>query len=120
MGVHVSSNINEVIRAILNLFFLQEDFTHKKSRKRIQPNKNKKENLFYEHKKHLRGRKSLAPLFAFCASCPFYAFYTSKKHLRRRTSLVCFLCFLCFLCLLCFLFFLCFLCFLYLLCFLCM
>ena len=45
---NISSNINEVIRAILNLFFffLQEDFTHTKSTKRIQANKNKKGSIF--------------------------------------------------------------------------
>ena len=43
-----SSNVNEVIRAILNpfIFFLQEDFTHIKSTKCIQVNKNKKGSIF--------------------------------------------------------------------------
>ena len=42
--VQVSSNINEIIRVILNLFifFLQEDFTHTKSTKSIQANEKKK------------------------------------------------------------------------------
>ena len=47
----VSSIVNEGIRAILNLFIylfiLQEDISHKKkSTKRIQANKNKKDNIF--------------------------------------------------------------------------
>ena len=47
-GVHVSSIVNEGIKAILNLFifFLQEDFTHTKSTKLIQANKNKKDSIF--------------------------------------------------------------------------
>ena len=64
-----SSNINEVIRAILNLFFflLLEDFKHIKSTKHIQANKNKKDSIFYVHKKYLRGRKLLVWHFvAFC------------------------------------------------------
>ena len=49
-GVHVSSIVNEGIRALLNffiyLFFSQEDFTRTKSTKRIQANKNKKDSIF--------------------------------------------------------------------------
>ena len=45
-GVHVNSIVNEGIRAILNLLFLREDFTHTKSTKRIQVNKNKKDSIF--------------------------------------------------------------------------
>ena len=45
-GIHISSIVDEGIRAILNLFiifFLQEDFTRTKSTKHIQANKNKKD-----------------------------------------------------------------------------
>ena len=59
-------------RAILNFFFLRKDFTRTKSTKRIYANKMKKRQHFFELKKHLRGRKPLIHLFAFC---PFYAFY---------------------------------------------
>ena len=63
------SNINEVIRAILNLFisFLKEDFAHTKSTIHIQANKNKKD-IFYVHKKHLRGRKLLVWRFVHFVS----------------------------------------------------
>ena len=42
-----SSNINKFIRVILTLFFLQKDFTHTKSTKRIQANKTKKRQHFF-------------------------------------------------------------------------
>ena len=72
MNFFFSSNINEVIRAILNLFFfLQEDFTGTKSKKRIQANKNKNDSIFMHIK--TSKRKKVACL-AFCA---FYAFFCS-------------------------------------------
>ena len=49
----VSSNINEVIKAVLNFFFLYEKISQQqKSTKRKQANKNKKN----APKKHLRGK----------------------------------------------------------------
>ena len=62
--VHFSSNVNEVIRAISNLLF----FSHKKT-----PHATKAQNTYKQTKiknalkKHLRGKKSLIRLFAFCA-----------------------------------------------------
>ena len=59
-----SSNINEVIRSVLNLFFfLQKDFTITKKHKTTY-SETKMKNT---HKKHLRGKKLLIRLFAFCA-----------------------------------------------------
>ena len=56
---HTSSNVNEAIRAILNLFFFTRKFyTHKKHKTHISEQKQKRQH-FYAHKKHLRGRKSL-------------------------------------------------------------
>ena len=90
-GIYQSSNINEVIRAILNLLiiFLQ-DFTHTKSTKHIQANK-----------KHLRGTKLLVWCFVF-----FYAFYIFmlfvlfvciKNIQKEEIRLYAFLCFYAFL-----------------------
>ena len=98
--IEKSSNVNEVIRAVLNLF-TKRFYTYKKH-KALTIEQKQKRQYFYVPKKHLRGRKSLIRLFAF----------------------LCFLVFLCFLCFLCFLYFLCFylvasLCFSYFLCFLC-
>ena len=77
-GVHVSSIVNEGIRALLNffIFFSKEDYTRTKSTKRIQANKNKRSSIFMLIK--TSKRKKVACL-AFCA---FYAFYAYKKHLR--------------------------------------
>ena len=51
----VSSNINEVIRAVLD-FFIQTFYNHKKA-----------ENAYKRTEKHLGGKQSLIDLFAFCA-----------------------------------------------------
>ena len=57
--------IVEVIRTNLDFFiflFTRKFYKHKKHKKHKnvkQANKNKKGNIFYAHKKHLRGRKSL-------------------------------------------------------------
>ena len=69
------SNLNEVIRVVLNsLFFLQKDFTHTqkhKSTKAQRRNQVKAQNAISEKKikntlkKHLRGKKSPIRLFAF-------------------------------------------------------
>ena len=56
-----SSNINEIIKAILN-FFIQKFYNHKKAQ-----NAYKRTKIKNALKKHLRGKKSLIPLFAFCA-----------------------------------------------------
>ena len=69
MGVHLSSIVNEGIRAILNFFtfFLQEDFTRTKSTKRTKTIKNTKItkriqatflllDVFYAHKKHKKHK----------------------------------------------------------------
>ena len=68
-----SSNINEVIRAILN-FFIQE-FHKQKAQNAYKQTKIKN-----ALKKHLRGKQSLIHLFAFLCFClsvfvPFSAFY---------------------------------------------
>ena len=117
---HISSIVNEGIRAFLNLFiylfffFTRRFHTHKKHKAHTSKQKQKKQH-FYAHKEHLRGRKSLAwrfvlfvlfMLFMFIktskrkkiACLMFCAFYAHKKHLRGRKLLVWRLCFLCFLC----------------------
>ena len=68
-----SSNINAVIRAILNVLFfcLRKDFARTKSIKKTkkknttQKNANKRIKIKNVYKKHLRGKKSLIRLFAF-------------------------------------------------------
>ena len=78
-----SSNVNEGIRAIWNLFiFLREDFTRTKSIKRIQANKNKKDSIFMRIKTSKRKKVVCLMFCTFCAFCAFYAFYAHKKHLR--------------------------------------
>ena len=58
-GVHISSIVNEGIRALLNLsiFFYEKISHHKKHKTHTSEQKQKKQH-FYAHKKHLR-RKSL-------------------------------------------------------------
>ena len=60
-----SSNINEVIRSVLNFlfFFLQKDFTSTKKHKTAYS----EQKIKITHKKHLRRKKLLIRLFAFCA-----------------------------------------------------
>ena len=61
----LGSNVNEVIRAVLNvLFFFTGRFHTHKSTKRYKPTKIKN-----GHKKDLRGKKSLICLFAFLCFC---------------------------------------------------
>ena len=71
---HSSSNVNEVIRAILNFFFFTQRFyTHKKHKTHISEQKEKRQR-FYALKKHLRRRKSIVRLYTFCAFYALYAF----------------------------------------------
>ena len=66
----LSSNVNEVIRAVLTFFFfLQKDFTRTQGTKTHISEQKQKRQCFYVLKKHLRGKKSVICLFAF------YAFY---------------------------------------------
>ena len=60
------SNINGVVRSVLNFlffFFLQKDLTSTKKHKTVY-SEQKLKNVY---KKHLREKKSLIHLFAFCA-----------------------------------------------------
>ena len=71
LNIHVSSNVNEVIRAVLNFLFF---FTKRFHKHKMHTSEQKqKRQHFYAHKKHLMRKKSLIRLFAF----------------------LCFLCFLC-------------------------
>ena len=92
-AAHLSSNVNEVIRAVLNsLFFFTKRFdTHQKHQKhkdatkqkhkRLQAKKKQKQNA---PKKYLRGKKSLIRLFAFlCFLCE------GKKMEKREKSPQC-------------------------------
>ena len=101
----LSSNVNEVIRAISNLFifFLRKYFTHIKSTKSTKctwANKNKKA-AFHALKKHLRRKKSLIRLFAvlcflwflcflcfFCFLCVWNLFVKKKKKKEFKTALI--------------------------------
>ena len=70
-----SSNVNEVMRAVLNsLLFLRKDFTHKKKHKNGNKRTKIKKPAFYTHKKHLREKKSFIRLFAFLCFLCFCAF----------------------------------------------
>ena len=87
---HNSSNVNEAIRAILNLFviFFYKKISHtQKAQNTYKRIIIKKDSIFMciETSK----RKKIACL-TFCA---FHAFYVHKKHLRRGKPLVCVLCF---------------------------
>ena len=73
-----SSNVNEVIRAVLNFFFFTKRFhTHKKHKTDISEQKQKRQRL-YAHKKHRRDKKSLIRLFAFLGFLAFQAFCACK------------------------------------------
>ena len=70
----VSSNINEVIRAVLTFFFLQKDFTltkkhkkHKNATKQKHKNANKRTKIKNVLKKYLRGKSHLLAYLRFCA-----------------------------------------------------
>ena len=84
--MNFSSNINEVIRAVLSSFFLRKEFactkSTKSSKKHQKPQKlrnatkqkyknaNKQTKIKNALKKHLRWKKSLTHLFAFlCFLC---------------------------------------------------
>ena len=90
-AAHLSSNVNEVIRAVLNsLFFLRKDFARTKSTKstKTQPSKStkryKRTKIKNTLKKYLRGKKSLIRLFAFlCFLCE------GKKMEKRKKSPQC-------------------------------
>ena len=96
----LSSNINEVIRAVLNfLFFLPKDFTSTKSTKTL----NQRTKIKNALKKHLREKQSLIRLFAFfvlfvCKTQYFYAHKNIQEEESRLFDVLCFLSFLCFLC----------------------
>ena len=67
-----SSNVNEVIRAVLNsFFFLRKDFALTKSTKRTKTQPSKRTKRYKRTKtknalkKNPRGKKSLIRLFAF-------------------------------------------------------
>ena len=77
---HGSSNVNEVIREILNflIYFCYERISH--AQNAYKRTKIKKA-AFYALKEHLRGKKALIRLFAFlgflwafCTFCAFCAF----------------------------------------------
>ena len=88
----ISSNINEVIRSVLNyfFFFLQKDFTSTKKHKTAYSEQKNKRNTY---KKHLRGKMLLIRLFAFC-SFTWLCFYDFSAF-GTFWCLVLFLCFLC-------------------------
>ena len=72
---HGSSNVNEVIREILNFFiyFCYERISH--AQNAYRQTKIKKA-AFYALKEHLRGKKALIRLFAFlCFLCTFCTFF---------------------------------------------
>ena len=90
----LSSNVNEVIRSVLNFFYEKISRAPKKHENPHNRTKIKKA-AFYVHKKHLRGRKSIICLFAFlCFLC--FCLVASLCFLWFF-SFLCFLCFLCFL-----------------------
>ena len=79
----LSSNVNEVIREVLNILFFYEKISQ--SQKKDAHNQTKiKKAAFYAHKKHLRGKKSIIRLFTILCFLCF--------------CLVASLCFSCFLC----------------------
>ena len=80
--MNFSSNVNEVIRAVLNsLFFFTKIFrTHQKHKKHQKHQKHKK------HKKHKNANK------------PTKIKNALEKHLREEKSLIQLCAFLCFLC----------------------
>ena len=58
-----SGNVIEVIRSVLKFFFFTKRFLHTpKAQNRLQRTK-----INNAYKKHLRGKKLLIHLFAFCA-----------------------------------------------------
>ena len=86
----MSSNVNEIIRAVLNSFFYKKILHAPKAQKHkdatkqkhntLQANKNKN-----TLKKHLRGKRSLIRVFGFCAFCA----REEKKIEKREKSPEC-------------------------------
>ena len=108
-GLHVSSIVNESIRAILNVFlfffFTRRFHTHEKHKTHTSKEKQKRQ-YFYAHKDIWKEENRLFNVLCFLclikaskrkkiACLTFCAFYAHKKHLKGRKSLVCVLCFLC-------------------------
>ena len=85
----VSSNVNEAIKAILNLFIiiiiiiiiLQEDFTHTESTKRIQANKNKKDSIFIRIKTSKRKKIVCLTFCAFLYLLMFFMIFMRIKNI---------------------------------------
>ena len=80
-GLHISSVVNEAIRAILDLFiifFLQEDFTHTKSTKRMQATFLLLD-VFYAHKKHKKHKKQKKHKTYTNDFLPLRCFYVHKN-----------------------------------------
>ena len=96
MNSFSSSNINEIIRAVLNslfFLFLRKDFAHTKSTKstkstKTQPNKNtnryKRAKIKNVLKKHRRGEKSLICLFSFSCFLRTRRKENRKKKIEKR------------------------------------
>ena len=80
--MNFSSNINEVIRAILNALFFYKKILHApKARKAPKSTKTQisEQKLKNALKKHLRGEKSLFRLFAFLCF-----FVSEEKRIEKR------------------------------------
>ena len=72
----LSSNVNEVIREILNFFFYEKILRAQKAQNACKRTKRKKDSVFMRLK-HLRGRKSPIRLLALRAFCVFCALCAS-------------------------------------------
>ena len=82
----VNGGIRPILK--LFLFFFYKKISHaQKSIKPIQANKNKKDSIFMHIKTSKKKKVACLTFSTFYAFCSFYAFYAHKKHLRGRKSL---------------------------------
>ena len=86
----MSSNVNEIIRAVLNSFFYKKILHAPKAQKHKDATKQKHKTLQAKKKKnalkkHLRGKKSLIRLFAFLVFCAFCAREEKKIEKREKS-----------------------------------
>ena len=78
MDFFQSDSVDEAIKTV---FYFNEEILH--AQNAYKRTKTKRQH-FYAHKKHLRSRKSLIPLFAFCVFYAFYAFCACKNFSLKK------------------------------------
>ena len=83
----LSSNVNEVTGAVLNIFiiFFYKKISHAQiAQKAYKRTKIKKGSIFYALKKYLRGKKSLICVFVLLLGCVFVLFVRVKSFCKTK------------------------------------